>query len=150
MEEENDIPQQDNIREQNRWKGDADVPPKKPSSHRISTFEWVIVITLLGLIDLIQIVLVLFAGIGLIIDRIISLITGIIWGTYKWYRVGSVSGTKKIISFLGVFVLEETPIIDVFPSWSLDAIYTMILSRSEEKIDAVIEKVPGGRALTTM
>jgi hypothetical protein len=112
---------------------------------KISNVEWGLVIGALFVIDLIQIGLDLLFEVGVLINRFIDIAVGMILVLYLHLRGQDMTNSKRILGFMATFIMEEIPDVDALPLWGLDGIYNMFLAKSEEKIENVVVKVPGGQ-----
>ena len=86
--------------------------PKGKGGPKISNTEWGMVISLLGLIDLIQfgldwIGIPFIANVGTIANRLIDVVTGLAWTTYLYLRGVNLKSVKTVGSILLTFFLEE-------------------------------------------
>lgn len=109
---------------------------KKNKSHEISNLEWGMAISILGIIDAIQIVLDLMGGLGVLLNRFVSFATGLAWTTYLYLRGVSLN-TPKILSVLLTLFLEEVPALDAMPFWFLDGAVMMASVKAEKQLEKV-------------
>lgn len=106
--------------------------PKAQKGSKISNTEWGLLIGALMWIDLIQFFLDAFA-IGALINRFIDIVVGMSLGFYFWLR-GVKMDTKKVMSLIASFALEEVPAIDALPLWSADGIATMLWDKADKNL----------------
>ena len=115
---------------------------------KISNVEWGLVIGALFAIDITQIIiewLLGWIGIGIFINWIIDLMTGMSLALYLQLRGQSMVNPKRLAGIVGTFVAELIPIVDQLPLWGMDGIFNMVISKS----DTIVSKIPGGTNLTT-
>lgn len=99
---------------------------------KISSVEWWLVIGALGTVDLIQIVLDLFA-IGVAANRFIDIAVGMALALYLLIR----GEPFKPLVILGTFGLEMLPLVDALPFWVLDGFYYKSQAKTRNKaVDA--------------
>jgi hypothetical protein len=98
---------------------------------KISNTEWWLVISFLGLIDVIQIILDVLL-IGVIANRVIDLVIGMALPFYMKIR-GVKMDSKKIGGMIGTFIFEQIPGLDALPLWSLDGVMNMMLDKADKK-----------------
>ena len=98
---------------------------------KIGNVEWGLVLGATATVDTIQVFLDGFA-IGLIANRLIDIVMGMFLVFYFLMR-GVKLGKNRIIALCSSFLIEEIPIVDAFPAWSADVIYTWMSVRAEEK-----------------
>lgn len=111
---------------------------------KISNVEWGLFIGALVVVDLAQIVLE-WILIGFLLNPLIDIFVGMAIPFYLHIRGENIADSKRIFGFIGTFFGEMIPGVDELPLWTLDGIYNMFLSKSE----AVLEQVPGGKAITS-
>lgn len=116
---------------------------KKGGGSKISNAEWVIVLILLGIVDLVQFALdwigiPYVATVGMIANRLISWVMGILWPTYLWLR-GVRFNTVRVFSFILSLFIKEIPDIDSFPTWVMEGLYIKASLEAEK----LIEKTTG-------
>ena len=113
------------------------MPEQQPQQgSKIPNFEWGLVIGAVATVDVVQIVLDMFA-IGVIANRFIDIVVGMVLPAYFWLR-GVKLNAKKILSLIASFVGEELPIIDALPLWTLDVILIMAWDKAEGKIEKAL------------
>ena len=112
---------------------------KKPK--HINKFEWGFVLGVLVLIDVIQFVVEWFdivAGVGVVINRVISILAGLLMASY--YLLLKIRGaTIDMRAWMSVFfaVLGELiPIISAFPLFSMDIAYVWSLNSKSALAEA--------------
>lgn len=114
---------------------------------KISNVEWGLVIGALFAIDITQILIewtLGWIGVGVFINWIIDLMTGMSLALYLQLRGQSVVNPKRLAGIVGTFVAELIPVVDQLPLWGMDGIFNMVISKSDE----IVSKIPGGSALT--
>lgn len=110
---------------------------EKEGGSKISNTEWWMVISLLGIIDIIQFVLnwigiPFIATVGTIANRLIDVVVGLAWTTYLHLRGVDIKSTKMVGSIALTFFLEEIPDVDSLPLWFADGIFIMLTVKAEE------------------
>jgi hypothetical protein len=118
---------------------------KEKKGSKISNVEWGLIIGALLVIDLVQIGLDLLAEIGVVINRFIDIVVGLSLGFYLQMRGQSLINPKRLFGLLATFIGEEIPDVDALPFWTLDGIFNMSISKSEE----IMSKIPGGAVVAT-
>jgi len=108
--------------------------PRKGS--KISSAEWWLVIGALAFVDLVQIVLDLFAGIGAVVNRFIDIVVGMALPLYCHIR-GVNLDTKRIVSMVASFFGEEIPVVDALPLWTLDGLLLMTWDKADKKLPSL-------------
>jgi hypothetical protein len=86
------------------------------------------------LVDAIQAALDLVA-IGAVINRFIDIFWGLCDAFYVQMRLGSIGNAKRFWGFVGTFIIEEIPGVDLIPAWTLDAIYNVWLHKTEVQLE---------------
>ena len=122
-------------------KQQAQIRTEQPSysGAEISKTEWMLVISALALIDLLEIALDLLA-VGLALDTIIDPGVGILFGLYLATRVQ----TQGLVGwFIGTLAGEAIPGLNALPLWTLDGIMSY-LKYKEARLAA---QIPGGQVL---
>src|SRR4051812_9051216 len=104
---------------------------------KISNTEWGLVIGALAVIDLIQLLLDVAFGIGIIVNRFVDIAVGFFFGLYLQLRGQSLANPKRFMGLLASFVGEEVPVVDALPLWTLDGFFNMSLAKAEEAISVV-------------
>lgn len=106
--------------------------PKKPhiKKSQISNLEWGSIIGILSFIDLVELILGLFA-VGELINTFIDWVVGPVLYTYLWFRGEQLNDPRRMGSFVGAFVLEMIPFVNDFPLWCFEGIYLYVLSRNQ-------------------
>ncbi|MBI2476334.1 MAG: hypothetical protein HYV67_03770 [Candidatus Taylorbacteria bacterium] len=107
---------------------------KKKDGPDISNTEWGMVISLLFIVDGIQIGLDLLFQIGVIVNRFIDVVVGFAWPTYLYLRGVNLKSVKVVGSILLTFFLEEIPDVDALPLWGADGLFVLSVTKAEEKI----------------
>lgn len=105
------------------------------SKSKISNMEWGLVIGALFAVDVVQILLNLFA-IGVVVNRFITLFMWMAWPFYLKMRGQNLFSPKKIASTVTTYVGEIVPVFDTLPLWGINGIVTMVLTKAEEKLGA--------------
>lgn len=106
---------------------------KKESGSKISNLEWGMVISLLAIVDTIQIGLDLLAQVGVLVNRFIDIVVAMAWPTYLKLR-GVKLNAPRVISIIAAFFFEEIPDVDALPFWTADGIVMLASIKAEEKI----------------
>ncbi len=99
---------------------------------KIGNVEWGLVLGATATVDVIQMFLDGFA-IGIIANRFIDIVMGMFLTFYFLIR-GIKLSKNRIIALCSSFLIEMIPIVDAFPAWSGDVIYTWMSVRAEEKL----------------
>lgn len=109
--------------------------PTKLTPSKVSTVEWIIIVTALGIIDLSQLIIDLFA-IGIAVNRLLDIVVGGLLIVYLWIR-GELKDPQTrnriVFAFCAAFVTEEIPLLDAAPAWILDGLYSWHLSRQRNE-----------------
>lgn len=112
------------------------MPPKIHRS-KISRGEWILVIIALGFVDLLQIILDMLVGVGVIVNRFLDIFVGAALILYLSVR-GEFRNPdirkRLILAFIATFIIEQIPFGDVAPCWVLDGIYCRKQSLQTHKI----------------
>jgi hypothetical protein len=115
---------------------------------KISNIEWGLVIGALFAIDIMQVIIEWLLGwivIGVFINWIIDLMTGMGLALYLQLRGQSITNPKRLAGIVGTFVAELIPVVDELPLWGMDGIFNMVISKSDE----IVSKIPGGSTVTS-
>jgi hypothetical protein len=110
---------------------------KPKSGSKISDVTWGLLIGAAIIIDIIQVGLDLLAGFGLLLNRFIDIAVGMAL-PFTFWMLGVKLDSKKILTWIASFLLEEIPIIDALPLWSLDVVVTMAWDKAGGQIEKVI------------
>lgn len=121
--------------------------PKK-GNHKIKNFEWGLLIALAIIVDIIQFVLTFFV-VGVVINRFITIIGGIVVPVYFYLR-GITMNSKKWTNIVASFVLELIPIVDMLPAWTRLIFRIMAIDKAEEKLEQAEQRIPGGQLAGAM
>jgi len=105
---------------------------------RLTKTKWKMLIGLFVIVDLIQIVLDLFA-IGAVVNRFIDIAVGVGLPLFLRTQGVKLANPKRMLAMLGAFVGEMIPVVDALPLWTLDVVYTWSTVKAEE----ALAKVPG-------
>lgn len=105
---------------------------------RMSKKEWKILGAIIALIDLLQLILDIFA-VGVVVNEIIDIIVGFSLPFYFQIRGVSMFNPKRLAAFLAVFVGEAIPVANGLPLWTLDVYVTYLTVKGEE---VLVEKAP--------
>jgi hypothetical protein len=91
------------------------------------------------LFDVFQFLVELIPVAGQILSILITIVA---WATfYLWFKIKGIKFTKtKKFAFVGGFIIEFIPIINMLPTWTL----SIIIMVSKKKIAKVVSQVPGG------
>ncbi len=117
----------------------------------MTIIEWFILLFVSFIVDIIQIILNLLGGIGVVINRIITIVYGIIVAAYLSWRGVSMVNTKRLLGIVTTFVVELIPVLDSIPTWTIDIIWTWwttkskIIAKATGKLDRankLIGKIP--------
>ncbi len=100
---------------------------------KISRGQWWLIISVLLVIDLVQILLD-FMAIGLVANSFIDIIVGMGFGLYLQMNGQSLAQPKRLFALLGTLGLEFIPLVNGLPLWVLDGLYNrhIALKRDEE------------------
>ncbi len=115
---------------------------------KISNVEWGLVIGALFAIDIVQIIIewsLSWLGVGVFINWIIDLMTGMGLALYLQLRGQSLASPKRLAGIIGTFVAELIPVVDELPLWGMDGIFNMVISKSDE----IVSKIPGGSTIAS-
>jgi hypothetical protein len=108
----------------------AIIPKAKKKIHSVTQ---IVIITFFVLVDITQVILDCFA-VGLLVNRIIDLIVGILLAVYMAFKGMTIADNwKQYASVVLAFVAEFIPIVDVAPLWCLDAWYITHHLKSNDK-----------------
>lgn len=101
-------------------------------ARRISKPERLLVYTVIIIVDISQIILNFFV-VGVIVNRILDVIVGILLFAYGFIR--KLLTTRISLGIIGSFAIEEIPIVDVLPMWTLDVkwMYSTDDGKTEEE-----------------
>ncbi len=105
---------------------------QKPKS-KFSAVERGLVIGAVVTIDLVQLWLNGFV-VGLIANRFIDILVGLALWLYFLLK-GIKMTVKQILTMVSTFLLEEVPVVDSLPFWTLDVIAVMAFDAAEEKLE---------------
>lgn len=105
---------------------------------RLTKTKWKMLVGLFVIIDLIQIILDLFA-IGAVVNRFIDIAVGVGLPLFLRTQGVKLANPKRMLAMLGAFVGEMIPGVDALPLWTLDVLYTWSTVKAEE----ALAKVPG-------
>lgn len=111
-------------------------------------WEWAIVLCVAILVDIAQIILNIALGSGVLINRIISFAFGILLGGYLSLRGVSMVNTKRLLGFFTTFVIEEIPLLDMIPTWTIDVVWTWWTTKSKT-IAKVTDKLNEASKMTS-
>lgn len=105
---------------------------------RISKAERGVVYAIIIIVDIAQIILDFFA-VGVVINRILDIVVGLVLFVYGFVR--KIITTRIALGIVGSFVVEEIPIVDVLPMWTLDLkfMYSVDDGKSEEEAYREVE-----------
>lgn len=104
----------------------------------MSKKEWKLLGAVAILVDLLQLILDIFA-VGAVINRIIDVIVGFSLAFYFQIRGVSMFNPKRAAAFMATIVGEMIPVVDALPLWTLDVYVTYLTTKGEE---ALMEKAP--------
>jgi hypothetical protein len=101
---------------------------------KMKTWEWIALIIATIILDIVQVLLV-FIAIGVILNRIIDIVVGILLPLYFWLRGVNMGDWKKIATVFGGFALEEVGLggDDGLPFWTLEVIVVWLFVIAEKK-----------------
>lgn len=105
---------------------------------RLTKTKWRMLVGLFVIVDLIQIILDLFA-IGAVVNRFIDIAVGVGLPLFLRTQGVKLANPKRMLAMLGTFVGEMIPGVDALPLWTLDVLYTWSTVKAEE----ALAKVPG-------
>lgn len=114
---------------------------------RIGKIEWIVIFTAAITVDVVQIILDVFA-VGVIINRIISIAFGAILNLYFLLRGVKMGNSKIIMAIITSIIGEVIPVVDALPLWTREVFVVWSTTNAEK----VIAKVPvvGGAAITAI
>jgi len=109
---------------------------------KMQTWEWIVWFVLSVLVDVVQIILNLALGSGVLINRFITVIFGGAMGAYLHWRGVSLVNPRVLLRFGGTFVAEFIPMIDFLPMWAVGTALTWITTKSSiaAKATGVVNK----------
>jgi len=104
---------------------------------KIKTAEWILLVILTIILDIIQVILTLFV-IGVIVNRFIDVIVGFGLPAYFWMRGISATNWKRLLAYAGCFGLEEVGLggDDGLPFWTLEVIVVWLTVIADNKLAA--------------
>jgi hypothetical protein len=110
---------------------------------KIGLVEWIILIILTIMLDVVQVILDLFI-IGIVLNRIIDLIVGFCLPLYFWFRGVSMKSGKNWAAFLGAFGLEEIGLggDDGLPLWTAEVGVVWLTVTADKIIQRIKLKHP--------
>jgi|GEM_PF-2737107 len=119
------------LRDDLRHSGKGHVPQTKK---RISTFGQVIFIGFAILVDITEIILDAAGGIGILINRILDPVVGLIFLVYALFKGLSISDNWAVFeSIIGTIVGEFIPGFDILPFFTADAFFITHTIKNKDK-----------------
>ncbi len=106
--------------------------------------EWIALILLALIVDIIQILLNVFFGSGIIFNRFISLAAGIIFNGYLWFRGKEVMSGKQFVNALATMAGEQIPVADFIPFWTISLIASYLVEKSKLNPETTLGKIGSG------
>ncbi len=107
--------------------------------YRISMLEGGIMLTVAGLVDLVEFILGLLAetGVGEVINLIIDIIFALCLTSYCAFfkRMSFAAHWQRYASIAGAFIGELVPVVNIAQFWILDVWYIIHTIRSEDRAD---------------
>jgi len=124
------------------------------NNRRIGNFTAVAMTTVALILDLIEIVLVFF-GIGLIINRLITFVEYSIFILWFWMldvnftKLTNKNAEKRLIIMITTAVIEMIPGIGALPAFTFGVVRMIIVTRAEDRslLNERMETVTKGRVL---
>lgn len=106
----------------------------------ISTLEWLIVLSIAVVLDLVELLTDLFtAGIMEAIWPFTDMIIWAIFMAYLWLRGQKFSDPKRLAGNLATFGIKIVPLLEDLPLWTLDVLWQWSMAEGK----AVVNKVAG-------
>ena len=97
----------------------------------ISNGEWFAIALFALIVDIAQILLNIFFGSGIAINRIISLIMTFVLNGYLWWRGISLVTAKQLANSLATATGEMIPIADTIPIWTISVILSWLSVKAD-------------------
>lgn len=85
--------------------------------------EWGLLIGILIIIDIVQIVLDLLFAVGVAVNRYIDIVVGgalLLYLALRGEFRNPQSRDRLILAFIATIIIEEIPVADIAPAWSID------------------------------
>jgi hypothetical protein len=112
----------------------------------MKTWEWIALIILTGLLDIVQVILDFFV-IGVVLNRIIDIVVGILLPVYFWFRGVNMGDWKKLLTAFGGFALEEVGLggDDGLPFWTLEVgvVWAFVVAEKKAASNPLLSKAMG-------
>jgi len=105
---------------------------------KMKTWEWVVWLVLSIIVDVVQIILNVVFGSGVLINRLITLAFGSAMGGYLYFRGVSLVNPRVLLRYGGTFVAEFIPLMDFLPVWAIGTTLTWMTTKS-----AIVSKATG-------
>ncbi|PIT96785.1 hypothetical protein COT82_01285 [Candidatus Campbellbacteria bacterium CG10_big_fil_rev_8_21_14_0_10_35_52] len=105
---------------------------------KIGNIQWIFMLGVAVMIDIIQIFLLFFFGVGLIVNRFITIFAAMTF--FLWFALNGVTfltgkmSNQKMFRFFGAAFGEFIPIIGSLPLWSFGIWFTIKSIRKEDEI----------------
>lgn len=97
----------------------------------ISNGEWFAIALFALIVDIAQILLNIFFGSGIAVNRIISLIMTFVLNGYLWWRGISLVTAKQLANSLATATGEMIPIADTVPIWTISVILSWLSVKAD-------------------
>ncbi len=97
----------------------------------ISKGEWFAILVFALIVDIAQILLNIFFGSGIAVNRIISLIMTFVLNGYLWWRGVSLVTAKQLANSLATATGEMIPIADTIPIWTISVILSWLTVKAD-------------------
>lgn len=111
---------------------DNEEEEEKP--RRITNTTAALMLSFALLVDLIQALLTAAAGVGLVLNTLVSVFVGFcLWFWFKLHGVGFISDPKRFLTLMAQSLGEVIPAINNLPIFFAGALITIILTRIEDK-----------------
>lgn len=98
---------------------------------KIGVVGWILLIIACAFVDILQFVLILALGSGLIINRFLNIGFGALLAFYLTKRGVSIVRGSRLIAYAATFFIEESGIGDFLPTWTFDVIFTWWTTKSK-------------------
>ena len=105
---------------------------------RIGNMQGWLMVAVAAAVDIVQILLVFFFGVGLLVNRFITIFAFMMF--FFWFALNGVSfltgkmSMKKMTRFFGTAVGEIIPVLGALPLWALGIWLTIRSVREEDKV----------------
>ncbi|MFQ5754352.1 MAG: hypothetical protein ACE5HI_20415 [bacterium] len=105
---------------------------------RIGSMQRGLMVAVAATVDIVQILLIFFFGVGLLVNRFITIFAFMMFSF--WFALNGVSfisgrmSVQKMLRFFGTAFGEVIPVLGAFPLWALGIWLTLRSVKKEDKI----------------